>query len=370
MGKIWRIYEAVLLLLSVAGCTRVGLDIFSGNIAYNSGASDRHGASLVFLLPAILFASWYRGGNREAGWLIFPSLLPAAGIALYDLGIVSILLNWNRLNFLIEPFPFGPIPVQPSDAGNLLFLLAIGIVMFFRFTRVSREQARSAAELDAAREVQRRLVPASLPLVAGYRVEAAYWPAQEVGGDFYQVLEQADGSTLVVVGDVSGKGLKAAMTGALAIGALRTLSAEGLEPAGLLARLNEQMLSARDGGFITCLCARVRQGGAVVIANAGHLSPYKSGQEIELASGLPLGIADGAEYSEIKIHLNPGETLTLLSDGVVEARNSAGELFGFERTRAISGQSAEKIAEAAQKFGQDDDITVLTLSLESAMVAK
>jgi hypothetical protein len=358
VGRGWRIYEAVILLplLLVAP---VWLGHFPKN-AYDLLQAIVT-APLVFLLPALLFA-WYRRGNREAGWLIIPSLLPAAAGVLYDLGSVSLYLGWNRFDFLIEPIPIGPIPLQTSDAGDLLFLLAIGFVLFFRFTRVSREQARSAAELEAAREIQRRLVPASLPAVPGYRIEAAYIPAQEVGGDFYQVMEHADGSTLVVVGDVSGKGLKAAMTGTLAIGALRTLSGEGLGPAELLARLNREMLRAQDGGFITCLCARLSHEGHAVLANAGHLSPYRNGEEVELESGLPLGIVSEAEYSETALQLAPGDALMLLSDGVVEARNATGELFGFERTAAISAQAADKIAQAAQAFGQEDDITVLTLS--------
>src|SRR6202023_3454723 len=110
-------------------------------------------------------------------------------------------------------------------------------------------------------------------------------PAQEVGGDFYQVLAQPDGYALIVVGDVSGKGLKAAMTGALAIGALRTLADENLSPGTLLSRLNTQMLATQESGFITCLCLRISSEGAVTMANAGHLSPYRHGEEIELDSG-------------------------------------------------------------------------------------
>ena len=243
-----------------------------------------------------------------------------------------------------------------------MFLLAIGIVMFFRFTRVSREQARAAAELDAAREIQQRLVPASHPALPGYQLEAAYLPAQEVGGDFYQVFKQHDGSALVVVGDVSGKGLKAAMTGALAIGAVRTLAAENFGPAALLTRLNLQILDTQDSGFITCICTRIGPDGAIAVANAGHLSPYSRGEEIPVDSGLPLGISAGVEYSETHFHLAPGESMTLLSDGVVEAKNSDGQLFGFERTRAISNQSSQSIAAAALAFGQEDDITVLKLT--------
>jgi serine phosphatase RsbU (regulator of sigma subunit) len=98
------------------------------------------------------------------------------------------------------------------------------------------------------------------------------------------------------------------------------------------------------------------------VANAGHLSPYRRGEEIAVDAGLPLGIDGSVEYSETHFQLEPGDTLTLISDGVVEAMNSEGQLYGFERTRAISVQSAGSIASAAQVFGQEDDITVLTVA--------
>ena len=199
-------------------------------------------------------------------------------------------------------------------------------------------------------------------MLVGYQMEAAYIPAQEVGGDFYQVIPQPDGCLLIVVGDVSGKSLKAAMTGALAIGAIRTLAVEDLSPAVFLSRLNQQVLNTQDSGFITCLCARLQPGGSMTIANAGHLSPYRGGSEIPLDAGLPLGIVSGVEYQETSVTLAPGDKLTLLSDGVIEARDSSGQLLGFEATRAISTQSAAAIAAAAQAFGQEDDITVLTIA--------
>jgi serine phosphatase RsbU (regulator of sigma subunit) len=312
------------------------------------------------LLPILLFL-WYRGGNREAGWLIVPSLMPAIITTLNDLGDVSNSLGWHRFDFLLFSIQIGAAQIQAADLGGLLFLLAIAVVMFFRFTRVSREQARSAAELGAAREIQQRLVPASLPELAGFHLEAAYLPAQEVGGDFYQVLAQHGGSALIVVGDVSGKGLKAAMTGALAIGALRTLASEGLRPAALLGRLNRQIRETQDSGFITCLCTHIDAGGAVTVANAGHLSPYRRHDEIPVNPGLPLGIEAGIEYLETRFHLEPGDTMTLVSDGVVEARDAKGELLGFERMAALMTKSAAEIADAAQRWGQDDDITVLTV---------
>ena len=358
VGIGWRMYE-VLLLLPALLVPFSWLGHFSQDtytlvqVAFT--------APTAFLLPGFL-AYWYRRGNREAGLLILPSLVPTAMGVAFDLGLLSGYFGWKSLDVLTDPIQIGVFHVEISDAGSIVFLVAIGVVMFFRFTRVSREQARSAAELGAAREIQQRLVPAALPELAGYQLEAAYLPAQEVGGDFYQVLEQPDGFALVVVGDVSGKGLKAAMTGALAIGALRTLAAENLSPGALMERLNRQMLAAQDSGFITCLCLRVSREGVVTMANAGHLSPYRSGIEIELDSGLPLGLAADVVYGETVIKLEAGDRLTLLSDGVVEAMNAQHQLFGFERTREISTQSAHEIAAAAQAFGQEDDITVLTLA--------
>jgi serine phosphatase RsbU (regulator of sigma subunit) len=103
------------------------------------------------------------------------------------------------------------------------------------------------------------------------------------------------------------------------------------------------------------------QTGRVVIANAGHPAPYRNGTEIDLDGDLPLGIVEDVTYEETEFALESGQTLTFLSDGVIEARSASGELFGFERTRGISRGTAEKIAATAQLFGQEDDITVLTV---------
>ncbi len=361
LGRWWRVYELLLILgLIPAVMTQMG--------ALSSSTYISIQALLIvpaaLLLPVLLLV-WYRRGNREAGWLVLPSLFPAAATATFDVGTVSIFTGWGKLDFLTNPIPIGSIPLQLADVGDFLFVLAIVVVMFFRFTRVSREQTRVAAELDAARTIQRRLVPAHLPEVVGYALEAAYFPADEVGGDFYQVLDQGNGAQMVVVGDVSGKGLKAAMTGTLAMGALHTLVTEGLGPAAVLMRLNRQLVGTGDGGFITCVCVRIALDGALTVANAGHLPPYRNGEELAVDAGLPLGIAPDEKYEERVFRLEPGDQLTLLSDGVVEARDAQGGLFGFERTRAISAQTAGEIAAAALKFGQEDDITVLTVVREN-----
>lgn len=363
VGVGWRICEVLLL------CPLVLVPlVWTGHCPYAAYELVEQLASVpVVALPVLLLVCWRRG-NREAALLVIPSVMPAATGIAFGLGSAAIYLHWTSLQFLADPILIGPIPIVLFDIGTLPFLLAIGFVMFFRFTRVSREQARAAAELNAAREIQQRLVPASLPAVPGFSIDTAYMPAQEVGGDFYQVLAQPDCSTLIVVGDVSGKGLKAAMTGALAIGAIRTLSTDCLMPAVFLARLNQQLVCSQETGFVTCLCARVLANGEITIANAGHLAPYRNGGEVAIESGLPLGIISGAEYVESTIQLDPEDNLTLLSDGVLEARDAAGELFGFDRTRAVSDQSAGQIAAAAQAFGQEDDITVLTVRFAPASV--
>jgi serine phosphatase RsbU (regulator of sigma subunit) len=181
-----------------------------------------------------------------------------------------------------------------------------------------------------------------------------------VGGDFFRVLPEADGSLLIVLGDVSGKGLPAAMTVSAIIGALRSIPP--VSPAWILNALNSGLVGNLHGGFVTCCSARITTDGRVTIANAGHLSPYRNEVEVEICAGLPLGIDPNCEYEESHLLLPPAERLTFVSDGVVEARNASGDLFGFERTRRISNSGAEAIAQAAVEFGQNDDITVLSVT--------
>jgi sigma-B regulation protein RsbU (phosphoserine phosphatase) len=362
LSRGWRTFEVILLL----GPLLAFVDFIWHVIGDSYGLFEAALTAPVALLLPVMLWMWYRRGNREAGWLILPSLFPAASGTLFNLGSASIFLGWNSLDFLDSPIPFGPVSVQLADLSSLLFLLAIGFVIFFRFTRVSREQAHAEAELDAARAVQQQLVrPATN--TPGFLVESAYLPAAQVGGDFYHVRVYQDQSLLIAVGDVSGKGLPAALSVAAIVGALRALPE--LAPTILLQALNRGLRGNLQGGFVTCCALRIAPDGSVTFANAGHLSPYSNGREIELESGFPLGLVPGVEYPETRFHMNPGDKLTLVSDGVVEATNSTGELFGFERTAAISSKPAEEIARAAQQFGQEDDITVLTLTMAPAEVA-
>ena len=359
VNQIWRIYEASLLVpLTISVLTWVGLFAANTYVLIEAAATGPVG----LLLSGMLF-TWYRQGNREAGWLILPSLAPAVSTALFDLETAAITLGWQPLTFLVNPIRIGPIGLQLVDLGAVVFLFSIAAVIFSRFARVTREEARAAAELASAREIQQHLVPAVLPLVPHYAIEAAYLPAREVGGDFFEVLPQTDGSTVIVIGDVSGKGLRAAMTGAFAIGALHAVAAETQDPPQLLSRLNRQLLRSQPSGFVTCLCVKISPDGQMSISNAGHLSPYRNGEELISEGGPPLGLFRDLVYSESCFEINGGDTLTLLSDGVVEARNQIGQEFGFERTKALSNGSAHDLAAAARRIGQEDDITVVKVTL-------
>jgi sigma-B regulation protein RsbU (phosphoserine phosphatase) len=139
-------------------------------------------------------------------------------------------------------------------------------------------------------------------------------------------------------------------------------------PAELLANLNERLIGRTHGGFSTALVAHIAADGTTTIANAGHLSPYLDGVEISLPGALPLGIVSGTKYETMQVQLEPGSRLTFYSDGVVEAQKPDGELFGFDRAKAISTQPAGAIVEAAKEFGQEDDITVITIE-RSAVIA-
>jgi hypothetical protein len=255
--------------------------------------------------------------------------------------------------------PIGPIHVDYFNLAHLIAAFALFIMLGERAWVAWRTRDELRVELETAREMQQQLVapPADVP---GFTIESAYFPARQVGGDFFRVVSEAQNGVLVVVGDVSGKGLGAAMTVSAIIGALRSIPP--VSPAWILNALNSGMVGHLHGGFITCCAARITEDGMVTIANAGHLSPYRNGAEVAVEAGLPLGIVPGAEYEEIQFLLGPDESLTFLSDGVVEARNASGELFGFERTLRISNSGAEAIAQAAKDFGQDDDITVLSIT--------
>jgi Stage II sporulation protein E (SpoIIE) len=262
-------------------------------------------------------------------------------------------------------FTLGGVPFTPQAILSTVLVLSIAYAVYLeqRERQMAMEQ-----EYRSAQELQRVLVPQTLPSLEGYAVTSAYQPAHQVGGDFFQLIKQEDGkevgSAILVLGDVSGKGLKAAMTVSLIVGTVRTLVEQTNDPAEILAGLNRRLHGRLNDGFATCLVLRFDAEGSCVLANAGQLAPFLNHDEMDLPDALPLALDPDATYETAAFHLAVGDRLTVYTDGLLEARNPAGEIFGFERVRALMATQpdASRAAEVAVAFGQDDDITVLTLT--------
>lgn len=302
-----------------------------------------------------------RQGLADARLLLFPVLLQQA-VGILDqvftigktMGMQKLPPHWFET---VGSWPFG---FSVQDAADVLFLLAMIAIFLYRSDRAARQQEQMSAEMEAARIVQQVLIPEEIPRIPGFLIHTVYKPYGEVGGDFFQIIPAPGGGAMIAIGDVSGKGMPAAMTVSLLVGTLRTLVHYTQSPREILTAMNTRMLARSNGGFTTCLILRVEQDGTVTAASAGHIAPYLNGTEMEMDYSLPLGIAAEAAYQETTVRLAPNTQLTLVTDGIVEARNKSGELFGFDRTAAIATKPAEAIAETAARFGQDDDITVLT----------
>lgn len=225
----------------------------------------------------------------------------------------------------------------------------------------ARARAAFAAELHAASTVQQLLLQSASRPTPGFLVDSVYLPASEVGGDFFFVSSAPDGALTAIVGDVSGKGLTAAMRVAMILGALRRETSH--DPGNILFGLNNALIAQGQLGFTTACCIRIGLSGEYTLANAGHIAPYLAGRELDTPPALPLGLIPEQAYEPVHGRLALGDRLVLLSDGVPEARSQTGELYGFERLSSLALMPAAEIAEAAQRFGQEDDITVLTLAL-------
>jgi hypothetical protein len=320
------------------------------------------GGWFLFCLITLIAATIRR--NFEAGLLLIPLILSIVGIA--EPMLTSNMIDWSgrpyRSPLTIQA---GPIPIHFASIADFTGMLAIVIVIFARFLRIHRDQERASSELAAARSVQELMIPHERLATPGFEVDSVYNPATEVGGDFYHIDATPDGGLLVVIGDVAGKGLKAAMNVSMVMGALRRVTERS--PASILEALNRVLFGSES--FTTCQAAWFGSNGELVIANAGHLSPYLNSQEVSLPGGLPLGVLPEISYEEVRLYLHPGDRILLMSDGVVEARHNSGELFGFDRVHNLSSQSAFYIADAAKEFGQEDDITVLAVRRIAQAVA-
>ena len=337
-------------LLMVGHSTMAGIllaIVWVGSIGWIAGW-------FLFIFITLIVSTVRR--NFEAGLLLIPLILTIVGVVE---PIVTGVMSDAEGRPYHSPLTLqaGMVPIHFASIADFAGLLAIVLIIFVRFLRIQHDQERANSELASARNVQELMIPQEKVETPGYEVDSIYTPAAEVGGDFFHLEPTGDGGLLVVIGDVAGHGLKAAMNVSMLVGALRRINEK--RPAKILESLNRVLKGSES--YTTCQAMWFGPQGELVIANAGHLPPYLNSQEIALPGGLPLGALAENRYDELSLYLHPGDRLLLMSDGVVEARGPSGELFGFDRVHNLSNQSAFYIADAAKEFGQEDDITVLTV---------
>ena len=317
-------------------------------------------ATKLLFLPLMLVCI-VQGIRQEGveGWSVLPAVV-LWGVAQF----------WEELNFLHIHLTWYPLGVQVTlrDIANLLLAFVIAGLLLRRLLATVLRQRSIELEVKQAQEVQRVILPELIATLPGLAIESEYRPAREVGGDFFQILPHpSNGSMLIVAGDVAGKGLQAGMLVALLVGAIRTSAQFDPDPLAVLNVLN-QRLWGRSQAFATCLALHIAADGEATLANAGHLPPYLNGQPVEIEGSLPLGMIEDPEFSVMRFSLADGDQLLLMSDGIAEATDVNGKLFGFERIRELLGESvsAAGLASAAQKFGQEDDISVITITRTAA----
>ena len=275
-----------------------------------------------------------------------------------------------------------------ADDRKLLSDLATQTAPAVRVAQLVRQQQQEAKErerieqeLKVARLIQQTLLPKTLPEIPGYDVAAYYQPAREVGGDFYDFLALEDGRLGLVVGDVTDKGVPAALVMATTRTMLRAAGQRLLSPGEVLQRVNDVLVQdIPPNMFVTCLYAILDPGsGRLVYANAGHDLPYRrragrgEGAEELRARGMPLGLMPGMGYEEKEMVLRKGESVLFYSDGLVEAHDPRREMFGFPRLQGLVGAHrsggsslisfllAELARFTGENWEQEDDITLVTL---------
>jgi serine phosphatase RsbU (regulator of sigma subunit)/ketosteroid isomerase-like protein len=240
-----------------------------------------------------------------------------------------------------------------------------------------RDRERVEQELMVARSIQQASLPKEVPQLEGWQIAPYYQPAREVGGDFYDFHLLPEGQLGLVVGDATGKGVPAALVMSTTCGMLRLAAQGSSSPGQMLRGVNEVLFpNIPSNMFVTCFYAILDpKSGRLSYANAGHDLPYlhRNGDTEELrARGMPLGLMPKMSYEEKETILHSGEAALLYSDGLVEAHDPAGEMFGFPRLRALIAEHGEKLSLAdllleelysfaGERWEQEDDITILTL---------
>jgi serine phosphatase RsbU (regulator of sigma subunit)/predicted ester cyclase len=290
------------------------------------------------------------------------------------MGVVPTGREFNALLVLIHRIVGDKIAEEWSQGSGLAELTQQRLEQ----ERIERE--RIEQELRVARSIQHASLPEEVPTLEGWQISPFYQPAREVGGDFYDFHLLSEGRLGVVVGDATGKGVPAALVMSTTCGMLQ-LAARALDspsPGEVLAQVNETLVARIPSNmFVTCFYAILDpESGTLSYANAGHDLPYLrrvGGDAEELrARGMPLGLMPGMGYEEKEIVLEEGEAALFYSDGLVEAHDPQGEMFGFPKLRALVAEHAEERALGeylleelysfvGEGWEQEDDITLLTL---------
>ncbi len=239
------------------------------------------------------------------------------------------------------------------------------------------ERERIEQELQLARSIQQASLPKEVPSLQGWQINPYYHPAREVGGDFYDFHLLPEERLGVVVGDATGKGVPAALVMASARSMLRALAQASNSPGEVLRRVNDALVTdIPPNMFVTCFYAILEpESGTLSYANAGHDLPYmwRGGDAHELrATGMPLGLMPGMSYEQKEIGLDCGQGVFFYSDGLVEAHDPKGEMFGFPKLKALVAEQGEEgslgdlcleelYSFVGESWEQEDDITLLTL---------
>jgi hypothetical protein len=353
-----------------AGVLDGGLAFFWGSAGPWMQGADTVLTSIILLVevfPFVIVAIGVRERLKGAHWLVAISALVSQMInTIADTGAAGQrFTHWTLFEIVNRPlFSIHGVIFKPAQLAAIVLFVSILYAVHRYNVEQQARQLLLEREMHSAREIQQVLIPEALPSLEGFAITSAYRPALEVGGDFFQIIREESGSTIIALGDVSGKGMKAAMNVSLIVGVLRSSSDSAMSPVRMLERLNRCLCGRLQGGFVTAVILRLHADGYVTLANAGHLPPFLNQRELEMDGSLPLGLVPSATYDEVSILLHPGDQLSLYTDGLLEARSATGELYGFDRLHTLfaSRPSAQQASDAAVAFGQDDDITVLTLT--------
>lgn len=294
------------------------------------------------------------------------------------------LVSQGELIGLIQLGPRLSDQEYTSDDRRMLNNLAVQAAPAVRVAQLVRQQQQEALErerveqeLRVARLIQETLLPKTLPELPGYTIAAFWQPARAVGGDFYDFIHYPDGRLALIIGDVTDKGVPAAMVMASTRTILRAAAERLRDPGAVLARANDMLCPDMPPKmFVTCLFAVLEpETGHLRYANAGHDLPYRrtaGGADEMRATGMPLGLLPAMRYEEKEINLLPNETVVFYSDGIVEAHSPSYEMFGFNRLRSLVGQHdcghelipflLDQLTQfTGEDWEQEDDVTIVTL---------